>query len=297
MTIEDLTTADMEVLASTWNEWLADVPHCPPVGVAVIEPGLDGDDCCKAAERLSDSNLWTASERGAVTGVAHIALEANTEQTPRRGVLRFLAYQPGHRRAGQLLLETAESMVREAGASELIAWHYDHTYPWYHAEHACLSGRLDHVHALFGVNGYLPVNGELVLDWPNYAFSLPRAPLPVSLDWQWSEPLPTVDELELVAYHGERQAGICVCIGQTAFQPVREALGWVYIRWLHVERDLRGHGLGRYLVLAALDAYRRRGYRHAVICVMNENYPARLLYTNLGFRTVDWTCAYHKTLS
>ncbi len=297
MTVEGLTMAEIEILARTLNEWLADVPHCSPVGVADIEPGLDGDACCKAAERLSDSAVWTAAEGDTITGVAHIALEAATEETPRRGVLRFLAYEPGHRRAGQLLLERAESMVRDAGATELIAWHYDHTYPWYHAEHACLSGRLDHVHALFGATGYVPVSGELVLDWPNYAFFLPEAPLSVSLDWQWSEPLPTVEELALVAYQGKRQVGVCVCISQSAFQPIPAARDWVYIRWLHVEQDLRGNGLGRYLVLAALDAYRQRGYCHAVICSMEENYPARLLYTNMGFRTVDWTCAYHKTLN
>ena len=132
------------------------MPHSPPVDTAIVEAGLDGDTCCKAAERLTGSNLWIASEHGAVTGVAHIALEAATEQTPRRGVLRFLAYKPGQRKAGQLMLERAESMVRDAGATELIAWHYDHTYPWYHAEHACLSGRLDHVIALFGALAMLP---------------------------------------------------------------------------------------------------------------------------------------------
>ncbi|MHB1317798.1 MAG: GNAT family N-acetyltransferase, partial [Anaerolineae bacterium] len=265
MSLEVVLEASPVEIATAISRLLAGVPHCPPLPLAEIAAALDGPRCCRAAERLSESKVWLCREGDAVTGVAHAAIEAATDETPRRGVIRFLAYERGHRAAGQVLLERAERLTWDAGAEALIAWHYDHTYPWYHAEHVCLSGTLDHVHALFGANGYARVNGQLVLDWPDYAFVLREAPVPLTLEWRWAGRPSGGDELELLARQGDRQVGICVCIGQGAFQAAPQAQDWVYVRWLHVAEDLRGQGLGRYLVQAALDGYRQRGYRHAVI--------------------------------
>jgi GNAT superfamily N-acetyltransferase len=94
----------------------------------------------------------------------------------------------------------------------------------------------------------------------------------------------------LLAYQGEREVGVCV----TA--PLTSEPDWIYTRWLGVAEDLRGRGLGRTLLHASLAEMRAQGYRHAAIGCIGDNYPALLLYTNTGYRSVDWTYVWEKTL-
>lgn len=291
-----LTSELIESLTDRFNEWLAGLPHCVPVSPEQVSAALEGPGSCKAADRLTESAIQTAWEGGALTAVAHVAIEAATETTGRRGVLRFVAYEPGHPLAGRRVLDDAERLFRKAGVGEILAWHYDHTYPWYHAEHALLSGWLDHVHALLGANGYSAANSEIVLDWPDYVIGRLKAPVTVELDYAWAEHCPGGLELALRAFRGGQEVAICACIGQGAFQPAVEAQDWVYVRWLHVDERLRGRGMGPYLVQTALAAYSERGYRNALVCSTVDNYAARMAYTNMGFRTVDYSWAYHKTL-
>jgi ribosomal protein S18 acetylase RimI-like enzyme len=56
---------------------------------------------------------------------------------------------------------------------------------------------------------------------------------------------------------------------------------------LGVIRGHRGRGLGRLLLVAALDGLRRRGAREVQIGVWRDNHPAMNLYTSLGFAEVD----------
>ncbi len=288
---------ELQDLADALNDLMAGTPHCPRASASEVASALDGPGSCKAAERLSESTIWLAREGSDIVGVAHAAIEQATEQSPLRAVLRFFAYRPGYRRVGQALVERAEELAHAHGAGEVVAWHYDHKYPWCHAEHALLSGRLGHVQALLSLNGYAADWGQLVLDWQDYAVSAEPLPVDAELEWEWAEATPGATELVLHAYQEGRSVGLCVCIGQGALQRAPEAQDWVYVRWLWVEDGLRGRGLGRCLVTQALAAYRQRGYRHVTIGAMESNLPARLLYTNMGFQTTDWTRAYRKVLA
>jgi hypothetical protein len=41
---------------------------------------------------------------------------------------------------------------------------------------------------------------------------------------------------------------------------------------------------------------RRKGYRHAAISTMMDNWRAYNLYSNWGFRAADWTYTFEKDL-
>ena len=223
-----------------------------------VSAALEGPGSCKAADRLTESAIQTAWEGGALTAVAHVAIEAATETTGRRGVLRFVAYEPGHPLAGRRVLDDAERLFRKAGVGEILAWHYDHTYPWYHAEHALLSGWLDHVHALLGANGYSAANSEIVLDWPDYVIGRLKAPVTVELDYAWAEHCQAAWSLPCEPSGWPR--GCYLRLHRPgAFQPAVEAQDWVYVRWLRGRAPARA-GMGPYLVQTALAAYSERGY-------------------------------------
>lgn len=56
-----------------------------------------------------------------------------------------------------------------------------------------------------------------------------------------------------------------------------------YIDYLGVVPDMRGRGLGRRLVKAAVDALRERGATSVDLTVREDNHAARRLYASLGF--------------
>ena len=65
----------------------------------------------------------------------------------------------------------------------------------------------------------------------------------------------------------------------------REA-GLGFIPNLAVEADVRGQGIGRELLLHALDHFRRHGLSHARIETLEQNPIGRSLYPSLGFHEV-----------
>jgi ribosomal protein S18 acetylase RimI-like enzyme len=71
---------------------------------------------------------------------------------------------------------------------------------------------------------------------------------------------------------------------------------WAFTKWLGVEAAVRGKGLGKHLLQRALLELRQAGYRHATISTARHNYRAALLYSNLGYRVVDWTYEYGRQI-
>ncbi len=89
-------------------------------------------------------------------------------------------------------------------------------------------------------------------------------------------------ELSLIAYDGGRPVG-CVLNG------MREgADGSVaYNGGTGVSREYRGQGLGRRLIDASIDLYRRRGAAVATLEVVTTNAPALALYRSVGYEVTD----------
>jgi len=56
-----------------------------------------------------------------------------------------------------------------------------------------------------------------------------------------------------------------------------------YLEELYVVPGLRGHGIGRALMRAAIDLARERGARDMHLCTSEDDVAARRLYESLGF--------------
>jgi ribosomal protein S18 acetylase RimI-like enzyme len=279
-----------DALAAASNEWPEKTLTCPNRDARRAHPRVP----------LHAGAAWVATEGVAIVGFVHVAL-APAEQPgmAERGAMRCFWYERGQRAAGQALLNLAAAYLWRCGARCIAVWRYEYRLPFYHVEHATLTERLEHVHALLGRNGCVALDADVVLDWPNYAAALePQPPVPVEVALEWvsrrdsTVVAPTRPGLLLRAYQGERRVGFCICASEGDYQAGEEAQDWVYTPWLTVVEDLRGLGLGRYLLLRALHEMRDVGYRHASLCCSARNHGALLLYSSLGYRAVDWTRAW-----
>jgi GNAT superfamily N-acetyltransferase len=178
-----------------------------------------------------------------------------------------------------------------------MAFHQDYRHAFYHMGHAYLSDRLDHIHALLGLNGYQRCAGEIYLEWADFAPERPGpAPLPVQLTSEWVPGRGKLPGLTVRAMQQDRQLGVCVnlsCGEWSAADPAQDAC---LTKWLGVEAEAQGQGLGRHLLQAALVELRAAGYHRAVISTSWANHRACLFYSNCGYRAVDWTYALSREL-
>ncbi|MYF98780.1 GNAT family N-acetyltransferase [Candidatus Poribacteria bacterium] len=88
---------------------------------------------------------------------------------------------------------------------------------------------------------------------------------------------------------GEMQAGQAVL-------EKADAQDWTYTEWLGIEDDFQGKGFGKFLLQYSLQEMQKAGYRHASISTSLDNYRAILFYSNVGYKVVDWTYEYQKTI-
>jgi ribosomal protein S18 acetylase RimI-like enzyme len=86
------------------------------------------------------------------------------------------------------------------------------------------------------------------------------------------------DHAQFVAVLDDRPVGIVA-----AYQ---ESAGAAYVYSLWLDPAVRGRGLGRRLVAAALDWARRSGARTATLRMAPDNTAARKVYEGLGFAEV-----------
>jgi GNAT superfamily N-acetyltransferase len=274
-----------ERLTTVYNSAIRGVPHCYPVSTTVLTTALEEDG------GLRERQVLVAIESQSIVGFAHVGVGfRERDESPERGLIQFLCYAPGHRRAGQALLHAAEDHVRAHGMCQLVAFHQRYRYPFYHLQNAYLSDRLGQVAALLGYNGYRRVAGEVFLDWPNYApLEPPPAGVPAEMTVEWVPGRGARPGLLVRARQGERDVGACKCVSCAEYTTAEEAQDWLFVLWVGVETDQQGKGLGRHLLRRALYEMHGAGYRHASISTAVDNYRAALFYTNLRFHVVDWT--------
>jgi GNAT superfamily N-acetyltransferase len=272
-------------LAAAYNSAIRCVPHCYPVSAKELASALAEDHGLRARQ------VFVALEGQSITGFAHVGVGyREREECPEQGLIQFLWYAPGHRRAGQALLDIAEGHLRAHGMRQAVAFHQKYRYPFYYLSSAYLSDRLGQVAALLGHNGYRRIGGEVYLDWPNFEpVEPPPAEVPAAVTVEWMRGRSTRPGLILHAYQGERQVAICKCVSCGEYSTADEAQDWLFTTWLGVQEDLHGKGLGRHLLRRALLEMHGVGYQHASISTAVDNYRAALFYTNFGYRVMDWT--------
>ena len=285
-------------VAVAYNSLVAGLPHCYPTTPERVAAVLDGSERPGHDNgRLHGEQAWVGTAGGEVLGFAQAAVEDPAEAGHHpRGVLRFLAYEPGQRALGQDLLDCVSGYFADREMREVVAFHQDHIWPCYHLTHAFLSDRLTHVHALLEYNGFQRSAGEVFLDWPEFAPPVPPAtPLEFETRCELQSGATARPGFGLLALRGEELLAQCWSASCGDRAPGSAAEDWCLTTWLQVEEPYRGSYLGANLLALALGEMRELGYRHAAISTTLTNYRAQLFYSNLGYRTSDWTYALTRT--
>ncbi|MBN1346921.1 MAG: GNAT family N-acetyltransferase [Phycisphaerae bacterium] len=291
-------------IVASYNRVIRGVPHCFPVCEAEFEAALTGPAGGRPShDWLHSETAFVAREGTSVLGFAHVGLGhedrdgAENDRGSDRGIIRFLWYERGQRAAGQALLDAASGYVRERGMKRVEACSDFFRYPFHCFPAVSLSDRLDHVRALLQFNGYEPFKGEVFFDWPDYPPIVPEdrgTPVEISLDWPDNGGLRP--SLVARALRDGKVIGECVCLSGGEFSRQEAAQDWFFVKWLGINDEYQGRGLGRHLLQRALAEMRAVGYRHAAISTDWKNHRAFVFYSNHGFRIVDWTYAWARDL-
>ena len=285
-------------LAAAYNKATSDVPLCYPVAEDTFDRGLRE----LSEDRKKDCSIgWqevlVARDGNDVVGFAHPAIGRLGEDKQAVGMIRFLAYDRGRRATGQALLTAAEARLRERGARSVQICPQEAIYPFYYAEAAFLSDRLDHVQALSAFSGYAKTRGEVFLDWPGFE---PREPEPsaaradITVERR-EKPGRRADVFVHARVEG-KEIGVCRSGSLAEASGAREADEWVFTHWLGVDREMQGKGLGRQLLRRSLVEAHALGFRHAAISTSWDNHRAFLFYSNFGYHVADWTYGYSRDL-
>jgi len=279
-------------LAGVLTEGLQPVPHCYPVEADALRSALAVAAGEAAAEgRLGAERAFVTRENGELTGLSHVAVEAPREDDEAaQGIIRFLWHREGYRSSGEALLNAAEAHVREQGVTRVRAFAQDYIYPFYHLGHAYLSVRLGHVHGLLGMAGYTAVGGEVFLDWVDFGSVVPpRTGVAADISVKLKPGEGRLPGVTVLARDGDKDLGVCVSVSGGEFSGAEAAQAWIFTEWLGVKKTVRGNGLGAHLLCRAVQEAHLAGYRHAAISTSWRNWRALLLYSNYGYRVVDWT--------
>jgi len=291
MEIRDWQPAMAPDMTTLYNKLIQSVPHCPQLTPQDLMIGL-ASQSAPPAWPLTEQRILVGIDGGQVRGFIHIGMEAicHPKET-RRGAIRFLAVLQDACHVGQALLDAAEQHLQRNGVREILAFHYDHRYPFYHVEHAYLSSRLEHLHKLLSANDYQKISTELVLELRDFNPHPAHPPYAActAIEWQTNPG----GSRELIALARDEQDEIGICIS-APHRPDFDKRDWAYTRWLGVKDEHRGKGWGRYLLQTSLNALWGKGFRHASLCVSGDNRHAFRLYTRLGYQQIDRTHAYGK---
>ena len=72
-------------------------------------------------------------------------------------------------------------------------------------------------------------------------------------------------------------------LGFIAIQHDPDRRGWAKLRWFLVEKEARGHGVGRRLMRAVVAFSRKAGYKGILLWTVDDLQAARALYQATGF--------------
>ena len=183
----DPARGDLSKLHALWNSAAATQPlsFCWPVPAAAFAAELDPAMVpLHAPVRLQHRRIWVTDAADGVDelvgfvdcsvdpahrGVGRQSLGYPAIEHPRRGMVRWLWYQPeAGRAAGEALLDVAEAHLTQDGCEELVAFDDHDNYAWCHIGHAFLSDHASHIHALFEARGYRRFESEVFYSWRDY---------------------------------------------------------------------------------------------------------------------------------
>lgn len=295
-------TSDMAApLTYFYNMQTTDVPHCYPIKESEMVTAIRGVTTGKANKQeggLDSEEAFVIVSKNDVKAFIHVGIgQIGNNREIDIGVIRFLSYVRGARQSGQAVLEKAEEYLKTFNVSHICAFPQDCQYRFFHFQHAYLSDSFDHVHALLGINGYTRSNGEVFLDWENFSVNPEQSSIPVTLTVDWKHGRGQRPNCHVKAYQNDKRVGECDSVSGGEFSSHPDAQNWLHTVWLGIDKDYQGQGLGKYLLQHTLQEMYNIGYLHAAISTNWENHRALLFYSNCGYKVVDWTYEYEKTLT
>jgi GNAT superfamily N-acetyltransferase len=291
MKIDYLDVAKSRDLVKFYNEQLRDTPYFYPVLPDEFEDGF------RNRINLSEPNTGLHSEKiivgehdGKIIGFAHISVGElkNFGDLKQGGFIHFLTYQSGQRQIGQAILEECEKYLHNLGVSQIWAFLHASNYRFYHLGFGYLSDKIGHVFGLFRKNKYEIDIGEIFMSYPEY--NVPEPMLDdkdVNVVVEHEPGRGVLPNLHILAFRNEKRIGECFTVSVGEFYRANEAQNWFFTKWLGIEDEEQGKGLGRYLLQRTFWEMRKIGYRNAIISTNVKNYRAQLFYTNFGYRVVD----------
>ena len=296
-------------LTAFYNEFTVDVPHCYPVkeeDIAFATSGVTGQSKYYDADDIHSETAFVAVQDGRVLAFIHLGLSKDTENSgqsngrentdDKTAHILFFGYIIGERQIGDAVLKKAEDHLQQEGVTKVYAFSRHYRYPCYHFAYAQLSDRLGHVEALLGYNGYRRTHGQAFFAWEDFKATPALPNIPVTLSIEWKEGRGKLPNCNITAHKDGEEVGVCWSLSGGTFSSHPDAQDWVYTDWLGLYDAYQGQGLGKYLLQYSLQEMHKVGYRHASLSTDWGNNRAFLLYSNCGYRIVDWTYAYSKSL-
>ena len=288
-----------EPMYALYNQTIELVVHCYPVSTAVfteaLEPVLHTQS--SGLKNMRSQYCLAAMEGETLTGFAHAGVRVNDADRVEGGAIRFLTFEPGNRSYGQLLLDRVESILTDAGATSIVAFHQRFLLPFYHHSPAYLSDRIGHVRALFAMANYEKCEGEVFLD-RRLVESQDPAPMGQDLEVR-TEKAPSqgvLPGLKNSAWIDGKEVGQCCIISSAETQRCEEVEDRGFMDWLGVEEPWQGKGVGKFLLQQTLNDSYALGYRRMGISTAWDNHRAFVFYSNFGFEVSDWTYGWSKKL-
>ena len=188
-------------------------------------------------------------------GTGRQSLGSPELQLPRRGMIRWMWFVPGQRRAGEALITAAEAHLAQhmgtGGLEEVLAFDDGQTYHFYQIGHAYLSDRANHIHALLEGRGFRRYESELFYAWRNFAISdedveEAKGKCRGETDGAHGDSLQVDISFQAIPGQGERPnailklirgtevVGICECLSGGERVSHSSAQDWFLISWLGV---------------------------------------------------------------
>ena len=260
-------------------------PHCRFV------PDVERFAECLLSPRATPTRIFVAEQDGAPQGFAALVQIKSQGDGAERDEITALFF--AHPAAGQALLDACEAQA----SGEVLAFPADHGHcpiVGYNGGWDGLPDRMPAVAQLLARNGYAPYYRELslVCDLAGVA----PAPGDAPAGFEVRESIGDDKQFVQHALIDGREVGECHYVTLASWGGERAART-AYVWWLNVQPEARRRGIGRYLMLRALDHMRRLGCDTCWLTTGAENWPAQPLYLALAFEIVDCSASYRKRVT
>ena len=283
-------------LAAFFADLVVGIPHCRALTPDEIELAISGNERRKN-RRIQPEEAIVALSGAEVVGLALYAQWRTVSLRPvGRGVVRFLGFRRGCRRAGQMLLDAVESHALADGVTSLTV--FSEAFPFARClPQVSLSNHLAHIQGLLAARGYNRRQGRVILEWPRFCAEPISATCPLdfrSETWPDEGDLPA---LRVTSHVHGREVGEYFSRPFRTSRAMEDAGPWLFVNDVDVIEEEQGKGYGLLTLQHGLAEASRLGYRSAIISTYENNGPALSLYSNMGFKPVDWTYDFLRTFT